>query len=77
LGWLVRFNIFNYVPANPGSIAYTDFEAEAGVPITQLQLVARMAMTDRLFSEPSPMHIAHTRLSVSLEADSSLQDWIS
>jgi 6-hydroxytryprostatin B O-methyltransferase len=36
-----------------------------------------MAMTDGLFSKPSPAHIAHTRLSASLEADSSLQDWIS
>jgi 6-hydroxytryprostatin B O-methyltransferase len=77
LGWLVRFNIFNYVPTNPGSIAYTDLAAKAGVPITQLQSVARMVMTDGLFSEPSPTHIAHTRLSASLEADSSLQDWIS
>lgn len=75
LGWLLRFKILNYVPTDLSPIAYTDLAEKAGVPVKRLQSVARMAMIDGLLCEPSPTEIAHTRLSVSLATDSSLQGW--
>ncbi|USP77426.1 hypothetical protein yc1106_04700 [Curvularia clavata] len=77
LDWLVRFRIFNYVPTDSGSISYTDLAKKAGVPIMRLRSVARMAMTEGFFFEPSATEIAHTQLSASLAADTSFQNWIS
>lgn len=59
LGWLVRFRIFNYVPIDLRSISYTDLANKAGVPVMRLQSVARMAMMEGLFSEPSHSEITH------------------
>jgi 6-hydroxytryprostatin B O-methyltransferase len=75
LGWLVRFDIFSQVPTDFTAMAYTDLATRAAVPLVQLQSVARMAMTSGLFTETSPTHIAHTRLSASFATDESLRDW--
>ncbi|EMD84962.1 hypothetical protein COCHEDRAFT_1189067, partial [Bipolaris maydis C5] len=77
LKWLARFDIFSHVPADLSPIAYTDLAAKANVPVRRLQSVVRMVMTDGIFFEPSPTEIAHTQLSASFAADSSLLDWAS
>jgi 6-hydroxytryprostatin B O-methyltransferase len=75
LGWLVQFDIFSHVPIDLEPISYADLATRATVPLAKLQSVARMAITGGLFSETSPTHIAHSRLSASFAMDSSLKDW--
>ena len=72
--WLCTFDIPTHVPAPPASIGYTDLAAKANVPESQLTRIARMAMCAGQFYEPSPLHIAHTPLSLALRSPSPTLD---
>jgi len=75
LRWLVKFNIFTLVPSDLTPVPYTHVAAQASVPLARLKSVARMAMTNGLFIEPSPEHVAHSRLSASFAEDDHLRNW--
>ncbi|KAH8695143.1 sterigmatocystin 8-O-methyltransferase [Talaromyces proteolyticus] len=74
LRWLCHFQIFSLVPLH-GSISYTDLAAEAKVSERRLKSVARMAMTNNLFSEPTADTIAHSAISALLVTNPNFFDW--
>jgi 6-hydroxytryprostatin B O-methyltransferase len=65
LRWVVHFNIPAHVPLD-ASVSYTSVANAAKVPEHQLRQIARMAMTNGLFREPSPNMLAHTPLTAHL-----------
>lgn len=71
--WMSHFGIFELVPLE-GSISYSELATQAGVSELQLKSLARLAMTDRVFTEPTPGFIAHTATSASLVKDPKLRD---
>ncbi|THY13931.1 hypothetical protein D6D00_09989 [Aureobasidium pullulans] len=73
LQWLCHFNIFRLVPE--GGISYSELAQAAGVSEDKLKGVARMAMTTRVFCEPSPGHIMHTSTSKLLATNPNHHDW--
>lgn len=74
LRWLCRFNVFSLVPLR-GWIPYSTVAACAKVPESQLKSIARMAMTNNLFSEPTPNHLAHSATSALLVTNPNFHDW--
>ena len=68
-----HFGIFELVPLK-GSISYPELATKAGVSVLQLKSLARMAMTDRVFTEPAPGFIAHTATSAALTEDTRQRD---
>jgi hypothetical protein len=65
LRWIVHFNIPAHVPLD-ASASYSAIANAAKVPEHQLRQIARMAMTNGLFREPSPNMLAHTTLTAHL-----------
>ncbi|KAK8058410.1 hypothetical protein PG994_008858 [Apiospora phragmitis] len=65
LQWLSHFNIFLLVPLD-GTISYPRLADLAGVPEWRLKSVLRMAMTNRLFVEPTPGVVGHSAASATL-----------
>ncbi|KAJ5948878.1 hypothetical protein N7454_002185 [Penicillium verhagenii] len=74
LRWLCHFKIFHLVPQQ-GSISYADLAILANVPEGALKSISRMAMTDGLFVESPPQHIAHSATSASIQANPGFHDW--
>nr|WNS47941.1 FunK [Talaromyces coalescens] len=74
LRWLCHFNILKLVPLQ-GDISFDELATAANVPKNKLKSIARMAMTARLFYEPTPEHIAHTATSALLATNQPLHDW--
>ncbi|RAQ45531.1 O-methyltransferase [Aspergillus flavus] len=72
--WLCHFQIFHLVPLE-GSIAYADLAVLAKAPEPQLISVVRMAMTNGLFLESPPQHLAHSATSALLRNDADFHDW--
>ncbi|OQV07453.1 hypothetical protein CLAIMM_11883 isoform 2 [Cladophialophora immunda] len=60
--WIVHFNIPAHIPLSE-PISYASVAQAAKVPEHQLRQIARMAMTNGVFREPSPNMLAHTPLS--------------
>ncbi|GMF93149.1 unnamed protein product [Aspergillus oryzae] len=58
-----------------GSIAYADLAVLAKAPEPQLISVVRMAMTNGLFLESPPQHLAHSATSALLRNDADFHDW--
>lgn len=58
-----------------GSISYADLAAKAKVSERRLKSVARMAMTNNLFSEPTANTIAHSAISALLVTNPNFFDW--
>jgi 6-hydroxytryprostatin B O-methyltransferase len=65
----VHFNIPAQIPLGK-AISYTSVAQTAKVPEHQLRQIARMAMTNGLFREPSPNMLSHTPLSARLATNS-------
>ncbi|THC89106.1 hypothetical protein EYZ11_011453 [Aspergillus tanneri] len=58
-----------------GSVPYEILAQEANVSETQLKAIARMAMTNNLFCETEPNHIAHTATSALFVTHPETHDW--
>ncbi|OKL62670.1 hypothetical protein UA08_01176 [Talaromyces atroroseus] len=74
LRWLTYFNIFKKVPLE-GNIHYAQLAESASVSEVQLKSISRMAMTNNLFHEPEPNHVAHTPISALLATDHLMHEW--
>ncbi|OGM43332.1 hypothetical protein ABOM_008734 [Aspergillus bombycis] len=74
LRWLCHFNIIHHLPLT-GSMSYSDLAAKAQVPEQALKSIARMAMTNMLFTEPTPGQIAHSATSALLAANDNMYAW--
>ncbi|CAI7642017.1 unnamed protein product [Penicillium viridicatum] len=74
LRWLCHFRIFHLVPLQ-GSISYADLAILANVPEGALKSIARMSMTNGLFVEKPPQHLAHSATSAVLQTNSGFHDW--
>lgn len=69
IGWLCHFDVLSCIPLPPKSIAYSEAAAKAQVPLTQLQSVARMAMTAGFLSETRDGQLSHNALSMHFVTD--------
>lgn len=77
LHWLCHFRIPSHVPAQPQAVKYEDVSAAAGVPVTMLQAVARMAMTAGFLRETERGGLAHTPLSAPFADDEGdFRSWV-
>ena len=76
LHWLCQFGIFRRVPLQ-GTISYGDLASPAKVSEIKLKTIVRMAVTNGLFIEEPPNHIAHFARSELLQTNPSLHDWAS
>lgn len=79
LQWLSHFKVFENVPLE-GSISYAHLAHKLGVSEARLKTIARMAMTNQIFVEPSPGDIAHSATSAALLTNQAWRDqrmWIS
>jgi 6-hydroxytryprostatin B O-methyltransferase len=65
LRWLYHFNIPSAVPKT-GSTSYTDLSTKLNLSQRTLTRILRHAITNNIFHEPEPNHIAHTSLSLQL-----------
>ncbi|KAL2671425.1 fusarubin cluster-methyltransferase [[Neocosmospora] mangrovei] len=65
IGWLCHFDVLSQIPLPPASLSYADVSAKAGVPISTLRSVARMAMTAGLLCEDRDGRLSHNALSAS------------
>lgn len=65
IGWLCHFDVLSHIPLPPASLSYADVSAKAGVPISTLRSVARMAMTAGLLCEDRDGRLSHNVLSAS------------
>nr|WCR31483.1 O-methyltransferase [Talaromyces sp.] len=74
LQWLAHFKIFNKVPLE-GTICYADLAKSASVSEVHLKSISRMAMTNNLFHEPEPNHVAHTATSAMFVTNPLMHDW--
>ncbi|KAJ5703181.1 hypothetical protein N7488_010729 [Penicillium malachiteum] len=72
--WLCHFQIFHLVPLE-GSISYADLAILAKVPESALKSITRMAMTNGLFVEMPPQHIAHSATSALLQTSPESHAW--
>jgi hypothetical protein len=70
----VSLGILNHVPTS-GSISYEELARQAGVPITQLKSVVRMASTSGFLAEPQAGTVSHSAVSSLLAKDQSFLDW--
>jgi 6-hydroxytryprostatin B O-methyltransferase len=68
-----HFKIFELVPLQ-GSISYAELAAKAGVSELRLKALARMAMTNHVFAEPTPGFMAHSATSAALVTNSRMSD---
>ncbi|KAM0248327.1 hypothetical protein ACHAP5_003497 [Fusarium lateritium] len=69
IGWLCHFDVLSCIPLPPNSIAYSEAASKAQVPLTQLQSVARMAMTAGFLSETRDGQLSHNALSMHFVTD--------
>ncbi|KAJ5618274.1 hypothetical protein N7528_006917 [Penicillium herquei] len=72
--WLCHFQIFHLVPLE-GSISYADLAILAKVPKGALKSITRMAMTNGVFVEMPPQHIAHSATSALLQTSPESHAW--
>jgi 6-hydroxytryprostatin B O-methyltransferase len=68
-----HFKIFDLVPLE-GSISYSELAAKAGVSELRLKALARMAMTNHVFAEPTPGFLAHSATSAALVSNPAMSD---
>ncbi|KAI0870016.1 O-methyltransferase-domain-containing protein [Hypoxylon argillaceum] len=73
LRWMSQFKIFELVPLE-GRISYPDLANKAGVSELRLKSLARMAMTNHLFAEPTPGFIEHSATSAALVTNAKFSD---
>ncbi|KAF4965647.1 hypothetical protein FSARC_6584 [Fusarium sarcochroum] len=69
IGWLCHFDVLSCIPQPPESIAYAKVAAKAKVPLSQLQSVARMAMTAGFLWETRDGNLSHNTLSAPFVTD--------
>lgn len=67
--YICHFRIADFVP-DTGDIDYQSLAKAAGVDAVQLKQNLRFAITNRIFCEPTPDHVAHTTASILLKGDS-------
>ncbi|KAI1748151.1 S-adenosyl-L-methionine-dependent methyltransferase [Xylaria castorea] len=65
VGALIEFNIPELVPLE-GTISLSELAAKAGLLEDKLARIVRYAITNFIFHEPNPGHIAHTALSATI-----------
>jgi hypothetical protein len=70
-----HWNIAKLVPLE-GVISYTELSSKCGLESTALRRFLRHAMTNGLFSEPTPDHIAHNSMSRILVEDPKTAAWV-
>ncbi|KAG8629825.1 hypothetical protein KVT40_001444 [Elsinoe batatas] len=70
LHWLVHFGIFDAVPLK-GTISFDDLATKSNVERTELERIARYAMTNNWLREPVPGQVAHSSTSYLAATDSS------
>ncbi|KAJ8115385.1 hypothetical protein ONZ43_g4675 [Nemania bipapillata] len=73
LRWMSQFKIFELVPLE-GSISYPDLASKAGVSELRLKSLARMAITNHLFAEPTPGFLEHSATSAALVTNTKFSD---
>ncbi|KAM0351778.1 hypothetical protein ACHAPU_002290 [Fusarium lateritium] len=71
LRWMSHFKIFELVPLE-GKISYSELSSQAGVSEERLKSLARMAMTNLLFTEPEPGFVSHSATSAALATNKGL-----
>lgn len=67
-----HFNVFQAVPLD-SSISYPDLASKTKLAEGTLRRIIRHAMTNRMFYEPSPDHVAHTAMSAAPVKDPSMK----
>lgn len=72
--WLCHFGVLSIIPLH-GSVPYSEVAMVAGVPVTQLRSIARMAMTGNFLSEPVPDQVAHNTTSGIFVTNPSINGW--
>ncbi|KAL4963166.1 S-adenosyl-L-methionine-dependent methyltransferase [Aspergillus stella-maris] len=75
LRWIYHFDIARHIPLD-SAISYTELALKANVNEDTLKRMIRHAMTNRLFIEPSPNHVAHSASSALLVKSQALKDWV-
>lgn len=71
---ITRFKIASMIPEN-GQVSYKDIADKTCLSEPVLRRMLQYAMTMRLFREPEPGMVAHTKISKVL-ADSQMNDWM-
>ncbi|WEW59435.1 O-methyltransferase [Emydomyces testavorans] len=75
LRWIYRFNIADIVPLKE-DISFADIAATANVAEDHVRRILRFAMTNNIFHEPRPDHVAHTAASSLLATDEKVKAWV-
>ncbi|KAB8360730.1 hypothetical protein FH972_024465 [Carpinus fangiana] len=75
LRFMYRFDVPHNVPFE-GSISFDELAKKVGADVDILRRVTRFAYTLRLFSEPTPDHVAHTNFSYLLAKESDMWDML-
>ncbi|KAL9097778.1 MAG: hypothetical protein Q9165_000104 [Trypethelium subeluteriae] len=73
--WLTEFDVLNHIPVNQ-TLSFEEVAKSAKVPTDRLRRVVRMAATSNILQEPTPGHVAHTRLSAQMIADPIYLAWV-
>ena len=76
LRWLCHFDILSKITNSPGGVPYEDLAQLAGVPMTTLRAVARMAMTSGFLAETPEGYLSHNALSSAIIEDRHLSHWL-
>lgn len=71
---LDRFEIYQKVPIGE-TRTYAELAKATGLPMSTVRRLIRHAMTQRIFTEPSPGVVAHTPTSKLLTEDRHVRDW--
>jgi 6-hydroxytryprostatin B O-methyltransferase len=75
LRWICHFRIPEALPVTGPALPYATVADKTGVPLHQLQSIARMAMLAGFLSEPEPGHLAHSALSAAMVRQPALMEW--
>nr|WOK04086.1 hypothetical protein [Fusarium meridionale] len=67
--WLCYFDVLSFVPLPPKAISYDQVAIQAKVPLSNLQSVARMAMTAGFLCETKDGKLSHNELSCHFATD--------
>ncbi|GME33715.1 putative o-methyltransferase family 2 protein [Neofusicoccum parvum] len=70
-----HFRLAQAVPAD-GDISLDALARAAGVDVVNVKRIVRHAITNRIFCEPRPGHVAHTAASRVLVDDPTMNDWV-
>jgi hypothetical protein len=71
---IYEYNIAQCVPLN-GTATYTEISQKSGLELDKCRRIIRYVMTNKVFHEPTPDHVAHTAISALLCRDAGARDF--